>query len=231
MGKTVIVVNDGPGFFTTRVLAPFLNEAAYILMDGARIEQVDSAMTRWGWPVGPFALMDEVGLDIGRHVAEIMVQSFGDRLAAPPVFERLIADGRLGRKAKRGFYLYEEEKGKRVDEEIYRLVGWREAPKGTLPDREIVERCVFQMLNETARCMAEGIITDPADVDIGVIFGFGFPPFRGGLLREADRLGLATVVERLDAYAVRYGERLAPAPLLREKARRGEVFYPRGPGG
>jgi 3-hydroxyacyl-CoA dehydrogenase/enoyl-CoA hydratase/3-hydroxybutyryl-CoA epimerase len=231
MGKTVIVVNDGPGFFTTRVLAPFLNEAAYILMDGARIEQVDGAMTRWGWPVGPFALMDEVGLDIGRHVAEIMVQSFGDRLAAPPVFERLIADGRLGRKAKRGFYLYEEEKGKRVDDEVYRLVGWREAPKGTISDREIVERCVFQMLNETARCLAEGIIADPADVDIGVIFGFGFPPFRGGLLREADGLGLSTVVERLDAYAARYGERLAPAPLLREKARRGEVFYPRGPRG
>ncbi|HZF08807.1 MAG TPA: 3-hydroxyacyl-CoA dehydrogenase NAD-binding domain-containing protein [Thermoanaerobaculia bacterium] len=230
MGKTVIVVNDGPGFFTSRVLALYLNEAAYLLMDGARIDQVDAVLTRWGWPVGPFALMDEVGLDIGRHVAEILVQSLGERVAAPPIFERLIADGRLGRKAGRGFYLYGEEKGKKVDDSVYRLLGWQEAPR-PIPDREIVERCVFQMLNETARCLAEGIITDPADVDVGVIFGFGFPPFRGGLLREADRQGLGSIVERLDGYAARHGERLAPAPLLREKARKGEVFYPRGPRG
>ncbi|HEV7517711.1 MAG TPA: 3-hydroxyacyl-CoA dehydrogenase NAD-binding domain-containing protein [Thermoanaerobaculia bacterium] len=229
MGKTVIVVNDGPGFFTTRVLAPFLNEATHILMDGARIEQVDAAMTRWGWPVGPFALMDEVGLDIGKHVSQIMAESFGLRVEPSPVIARLIADGRLGRKAGRGFYLYGDPKeGKKVDPEVYARLGWQEAPAGSIPDREIVERCVFQMLNETARCIAEGIITDPADVDIGVIFGFGFPPFRGGLLREADRLGLATVVERLDAYAARYGQRLEPAPLLREMARKAEVFYPRG---
>jgi len=237
MGKTVIVVNDGPGFFTTRVLAPFLNEATYILLDGARIEQVDAAMTRWGWPVGPFALMDEVGLDIGQHVSEIMVESFGERVEPSPVLKRLIEDGRLGRKAGKGFYLYgddpekkgkEKEKQKQVDPDLYRRIGWKEAPAGSIPDREIVERCVFQMLNETARCIAEGIITDPADVDIGVIFGFGFPPFRGGLLREADRLGLATVVEKLDAYAARHGSRLEPAPLLRQMAAKGEVFYPRG---
>jgi 3-hydroxyacyl-CoA dehydrogenase/enoyl-CoA hydratase/3-hydroxybutyryl-CoA epimerase len=234
MGKTVIVVNDGPGFFTTRVLAPFLNEATYILLDGARIEQVDAAMTRWGWPVGPFALMDEVGLDIGQHVSRIMVESFGERVEPSPVLARLIEDGRLGRKAGKGFYLYGEEKEKKdkkekkVDPDLYGRIGWKEAPAGSISDREIVERCVFQMLNETARCIAEGIVTDPADVDIGVIFGFGFPPFRGGLLREADRLGLKTVVEKLDAYAARYGERLAPAPLLREMARKGEVFYPRG---
>ncbi|MEA2694575.1 MAG: 3-hydroxyacyl-CoA dehydrogenase / enoyl-CoA hydratase / 3-hydroxybutyryl-CoA epimerase [Acidobacteriota bacterium] len=230
MGKTVIVVNDGPGFFTTRVLAPFLNEATHILMDGARIEQVDAAMTRWGWPVGPFALMDEVGLDIGQHVSAIMAESFGERVEPSPVIARLIADGRLGRKAGRGFYLYGDDpkEGKKVDPEVYARLGWKEAKPGSIPDREIVERCVFQMLNETARCIAEGIITDPADVDIGVIFGFGFPPFRGGLLREADRLGLGTVVERLDAYAARYGKRLEPAPLLREMARKAEVFYPRG---
>jgi 3-hydroxyacyl-CoA dehydrogenase/enoyl-CoA hydratase/3-hydroxybutyryl-CoA epimerase len=233
MGKTVIVVNDGPGFFTTRVLAPFLNEATYILLDGARIEQVDAAMTRWGWPVGPFALMDEVGLDIGQHVSEIMVESFGKRVEPSPVLTRLIEDGRLGRKAGKGFYLYGDDpkkKEKKVDPDLYGRIGWKEAPAGagSISDREIVERCVFQMLNETARCMAEKIITDPADVDIGVIFGFGFPPFRGGLLREADRLGLPTVVAKLDAYAARHGERLAPAPLLREMAEKGEVFYPRG---
>lgn len=226
MGKIVIVVGDGPGFFTTRVLSPFLNEAAWLLADGAPVDQVDRAMTRWGWPVGPFALMDEVGLDVGRHVAEVMHGSMGDRLAPPPVFHRMIEDQRLGRKSKRGFYLYEDEKKRKgarpVDPAVYRLLDWS---PGQVSDEEIVERCWLQMLNETARCMEEGIIRDPADVDIGVIFGFGFPPFRGGLLREADRHGLAWVVSRLEGYAARHGRRLEPAGLLREMAVRGERFY------
>ncbi|HWN41761.1 MAG TPA: 3-hydroxyacyl-CoA dehydrogenase NAD-binding domain-containing protein [Thermoanaerobaculia bacterium] len=226
MGKTVIVVGDGPGFFTTRVLSPFLNEAAWLLAGGASIDQVDLAMTRWGWPVGPFALMDEVGLDVGRHVGEVMRESLGDRLTAPPVFQRMIDDKRLGRKSKRGFYLYGDEgkkKGSRpVDPAVYRLLDWSPVP---VSDEEIVERCWLQMLNETARCMEEGIIKDPADVDIGVIFGFGFPPFRGGLLQEADRHGLAWVVSKLEGYAAKHGSRLEPAGLLREMAVRGERFY------
>jgi 3-hydroxyacyl-CoA dehydrogenase/enoyl-CoA hydratase/3-hydroxybutyryl-CoA epimerase len=227
MGKTVIVVGDGPGFFTSRVLGTMLNEAAWMLAEGAGIDRVDRAMTRWGWPVGPFALLDEVGLDVAAHVGEVMRGALGERVAPPPVFQRMMDDKRLGRKARRGFYLYEEKDGKgkpgkKVDEAVYKLLGWRETP---LSDPEIVERCWLQMLNETARCMEEGIITNPADVDIGVIFGFGFPPFRGGLLREADRHGLAWVVETLDRYAGKYGERLRPAALLREMAGRGEKFY------
>jgi 3-hydroxyacyl-CoA dehydrogenase/enoyl-CoA hydratase/3-hydroxybutyryl-CoA epimerase len=231
MGKTVIVVGDGPGFFTSRVLGTMLNEAAWMLAEGASIDRVDKAMTRWGWPVGPFALMDEVGLDVGAHVGEVMREALGERVAPPPVFQRMLDDRRLGRKGKRGFYLYEEKEGqdkdktkgtKKVDESVYALLGWSETPVG---DEEIVERCWLQMLNETARCMEEGIIENPADVDIGVIFGFGFPPFRGGLLREADRHGLPWVVEKLDGYAERYGERLRPADLLREMAGRGERFY------
>lgn len=227
MGKTVIVVGDGPGFFTSRVLAPFLNEAAWLLVDGASVEQVDRAMTRWGWPVGPFALLDEVGLDVGRHAGEVMHEALGDRLEPPATFHRMIEDGRLGRKAKRGFYLYEEDDkkkkgGKKVDPAVYRLLEWQ---PGQISDEEIVERCWLQMLNETARCMEEGIIRDPADVDIGVIFGFGFPPFRGGLLREADRHGLPWVVSRLEEYAARHGKRLEPAALLRDMAGKGERFY------
>jgi 3-hydroxyacyl-CoA dehydrogenase/enoyl-CoA hydratase/3-hydroxybutyryl-CoA epimerase len=228
MGKTVIVVGDGPGFFTSRVLGAMLNEAVWMLAEGADIEKVDRAMTRWGWPVGPFALLDEVGLDVARHAGQVVREALGERVAPPPVFERMIADRRLGRKGKRGFYLYEEKEGKqgkgskRVDPAVYKLLDWRETP---LPDDEIVERCWLQMLNETARCMEEGILTNPADVDIGVIFGFGFPPFRGGLLREADRHGLPWVVERLDHYAERYGDRLRPAARLREMAGRGERFY------
>lgn len=228
MGKTVIVVGDGPGFFTSRVLAPFLNEAAWLLVDGASIEQVDRAMTRWGWPVGPFTLLDEVGLDVGRHAGEVMHAALGDRLEPPSTFHRMIEDGRLGRKAKRGFYLYDEDEKKKkkgdkqVDPAVYRLLEWQ---PGRVSDEEIVERCWLQMLNETARCMEEGIIREPADVDIGVIFGFGFPPFRGGLLREADRHGLPWVVGRLEEHARRRGKRLEPAALLRDMAARGESFY------
>jgi 3-hydroxyacyl-CoA dehydrogenase/enoyl-CoA hydratase/3-hydroxybutyryl-CoA epimerase len=226
MGKTVIVVGDGPGFFTSRVLGAMLNEAAWMLAAGADIEKVDRAMTRWGWPVGPFALLDEVGLDVAKHAGGVVREALGERVAPPPVFERMIADRRLGRKGKRGFYLYEEGKegktSKRVDPAVYNLLDWHETP---VDDDEVVERCWLQMLNETARCMEEGILTNPADVDIGVIFGFGFPPFRGGLLREADRHGLSWVVERLDRYAERYGDRLRPAGLLREMAARGGKFY------
>ncbi len=238
MGKTVIVVGDGPGFFTTRVLAPFLNEAAWLLADGAAIDRVDKVMTRWGWPVGPFTLLDEVGLDVGHHVAEVLQATLGDRLEAPGTFQRMIDDKRLGRKAKRGFYLYPKEeekkeekkeektkkdgKAREVDPAVYRLLDWK---AGEVSDEEIVERCWLQMLNETARCMEEGIITDPADVDIGVIFGFGFPPFRGGLLREADRMGLPWVVERLEHYAAERGKRLEPAELLRDMARKGTTFH------
>lgn len=228
MGKTVIVVNDGAGFFTSRVLSPFLNEAAHLLLEGARIDRVDEAMTRWGWPVGPFALLDEVGLDVARHAAGVLVGALGDRLLPPPVFARLAADGRLGRKSGRGFYLYGEG-GKVPDAAVYELLRPVAPAAGSgapeLGDAEIAERCYLQMLNETARCMEEGVIEDPSDVDIGTIFGFGFPPFRGGLLREADRQGLPRLVDRLDAYAARLGSRFEPAGLLREMARRGETFH------
>jgi 3-hydroxyacyl-CoA dehydrogenase/enoyl-CoA hydratase/3-hydroxybutyryl-CoA epimerase len=233
MGKTVIVVEDGPGFFTSRVLSPFLNEAAFLLVEGARIDRVDEAMVRWGWPVGPFALLDEVGLDVARHASGVVVEALGDRLLPPPIFDRLAEDGRLGRKSGRGFYLYAEGE-KLPDAAVYAQVeadaGARDGARDSardLTDAEITERCYLQMLNETARCMEEGVIEDPDDVDVGVIFGFGFPAFRGGLLREADRLGLARIVDRLDAYAARLGRRFEPAGRLREMARHGETFHRR----
>ncbi|HEY8021439.1 MAG TPA: 3-hydroxyacyl-CoA dehydrogenase family protein, partial [Thermoanaerobaculia bacterium] len=193
------------------------------------IDRVDEAMTRWGWPVGPFALLDEVGLDVARHVSEVMVEALGERLLPPPVFARLTADGRLGRKAGRGFYLYGEGE-KHPDAAVYRLVEPLSGLAGggsasSLSDAEIAERCFLQMLNETARCMEDGVIADPADVDLGVILGFGFPAFRGGLLREADRRGIGEIVDRLDACTARLGARFEPAGLLREMARRGERFH------
>ena len=221
MGKTIIVVNDGPGFFTSRVLGPFVNEALHILEGGARIDRIDKVMTGWGWPVGPLALLDEVGLDIAYHAGKVMVKHAGERAKASPIFELMITDGRLGRKAKKGFYDYRKQP-KQVSPSIYDVIFWDEKP---ISDQEIIERCWMQMLNETARCIEEGIISNPADIDIGVIFGFGFPPFRGGILREADRVGVSYVVDRLDTYAAKYGMRLEPAQLLRDMAKKGEKFH------
>ncbi len=227
MGKTVIVVDDGPGFFTSRVLGPFVNEAAWILSEGVPIRRIDQAMRRWGWPVGPLELLDEVGLDIAHHAGQVMAPYFGDRIAAPPAFQRMIDAGRLGRKSGMGFYDYAGDE-KQPDEQVYELLGWQEAPAdrpGSVTDEEITERCWLQMLNETARCIEDGVIENPTDIDIGVIFGFGFPPFRGGILKQADRMGLPAVVEALDGYAKRYGKRLEPAGLLRQMAAAGKGFH------
>jgi 3-hydroxyacyl-CoA dehydrogenase/enoyl-CoA hydratase/3-hydroxybutyryl-CoA epimerase len=163
-----------------------------------------------------------------------MLEHFGDRVSPPPVFARMLEDGRAGRKAGKGFHLYGKAagaKGKKggmrpgkrpVDPAVYELLDWQ---PGRVSELEIAERCWLQMLNETARCTEDGVIGNPVDVDVGVIFGLGFPPFRGGVLHEADRVGLAWVVERLDGYAERYGERLAPAQLLRDMARDGRRFH------
>lgn len=221
MGKTIIVVDDGPGFFTSRVLGPFCNEALWCLAEGASVEQIDRVVSGWGWPVGPMALLDEVGIDIAFHAGQVMTEYSGERADTSPIFERMIEAERFGRKKGLGFYDY-SKKPKVVDPKVYELIGWQESD---LRDEDIVDRCWLQMLNETARCIEDGVISNPKDIDIGVIFGFGFPPFRGGILREADRLGLDWVVARLDAFAENHGERLAPAQLLRDMAKKGEVFH------
>ncbi len=224
LGKTLIVVGDGPGFYTSRILASFLNEAAWLLVEGASIEQVDAALKDWGFPVGPFTLLDEVGLDVAAHAGATMAEAFSDRIETPEVFAKMLADGRLGRKAGKGFHTY--GKGpKRVDPAVYGLIGWQ---KKEIPTPEITERCVLQMLNEAVLCLEEGILASPEDGDIGAIFGLGFPPFRGGLFRAADRWGAGTVVGLLEGHAARHGRRFTPASRLVEMAERGERFYPEG---
>jgi len=224
LGKTLIVVADGPGFYTSRILATFLNEAAWLLVEGATIEQVDAALSGWGFPVGPFALLDEVGLDVAAHAGRTMAEAFSDRIETPEVFAKMLADGRLGRKAGKGFYTY--GKGpKKVDPAVYDLIGWR---RKEIPIAEITERCVLQMLNEAVLCLEEGILASPEDGDIGAIFGLGFPPFRGGLFRTADRWGAGVTVGLLEGLAARHGRRFTPAARLVEMAERGERFYPAG---
>jgi 3-hydroxyacyl-CoA dehydrogenase/enoyl-CoA hydratase/3-hydroxybutyryl-CoA epimerase len=222
MGKSVIVVNDGPGFYTTRVLGFMVQEAGRLFEQGASIEDVDRAMTSFGFPVGPLALADEVGVDVGAHVAEILAEAFPDRFTANRAIARMVQSGRLGRKSKRGFYDYGGRR-KKPDPGVYAL---REAEPATFPRELMQRRMVLAFLNEAVRCLEEGIIASPRDGDVGAIMGVGFPPFLGGPFRYADSLGLEDVVAQLRQMAYAYGAVYHPAELLMHVAGAGERFHP-----
>jgi 3-hydroxyacyl-CoA dehydrogenase / enoyl-CoA hydratase / 3-hydroxybutyryl-CoA epimerase len=222
-GKTVIVVRDGPGFYTSRVLAPYLNEAAHLLLDGAEVRAVDEALLDFGFPVGPYQLLDEVGIDVGEKVAHVLHAAFGERMRAPDAMAALVKEGRLGRKAKKGFYTY-DGKTKTVDESVYAVLP-ASTKRRPVTKEEVVERCVYPLVNEAIRCLEEGIVRSPRDADVGAVFGLGFPPFRGGPFRFADAFGAAALANRLESWASKLGPRFEPAALLREKAAKGERFY------
>jgi 3-hydroxyacyl-CoA dehydrogenase/enoyl-CoA hydratase/3-hydroxybutyryl-CoA epimerase len=228
-GKTVIVVKDGVGFYTSRILAPYMNEAAHLLAEGVAIESIDRALVDWGWPVGPIQLMDEVGIDVAAHVGGIVHAAFGDRMAPPAALAALTDDDRQGRKNGRGFYRYGGgssimKDGKRqVDRDVYRALGIE--PKTKLPAEEIQMRCSLQLVNEALLAFGEGILRSPRDGDVGAIFGLGFPPFRGGPFRYVDTLGAAEVLRRVRGYEMRFGRRWTPAPALVDMARTGNRFY------
>ncbi|KZN44852.1 fatty acid oxidation complex subunit alpha FadJ [Pseudoalteromonas luteoviolacea] len=221
-GKTPIVVKDKAGFYVNRILAPYVNEAANLLLAGEPIEKIDSALVEFGFPVGPLALLDEVGIDIGSKIAPILEKELGERFKAPNAFERMIDNKRLGRKTGRGFYSYEGKKGKKVDESVYELLGITQAPR--LNKQEIANRCVAQMLNEASRCLDEGIIASARDGDIGAIFGIGFPPFLGGPFSYMDKRGINKVCSELSTYATE-NEVFTPSEPLRAKAEAGEGYY------
>lgn len=228
-GKTVIVVNDGPGFYTTRILAPFLMEAAWLIGEGVSIETIDRALTNFGFPVGPVTLMDEVGLDTGLKVSKTMHHAFGERIALPPGIEKVSADKRLGRKNGRGFYLYQQGKRQGVDPSVYSLFGQdakaiKAAKTSPVPTGTIIDRIVLQMVNEAAHCLEQNILRSCRDGDIGALFGLGFPPFLGGPFAYVDKIGAAEVVAKLTALQERYGPRFAPAPILKKFAQEGLKF-------
>jgi 3-hydroxyacyl-CoA dehydrogenase/enoyl-CoA hydratase/3-hydroxybutyryl-CoA epimerase len=230
-GKTVIVVRVGVGFFTSRILGPYMNEASYILTEGASVEGIDRALMAWGWPVGPITLLDEVGIDVAAHVGPIMLEAFGDRMAPPPTVTRLVDDGRKGRKNERGFYRYGaavKGKPKQVDESVYEILGLPVPdPKADspVPIGEIQQRCSLQLINEAMHCWGDGILRCPRDGDIGAIFGLGFPPFLGGPFRHVDNIGADRIVAQIEVYRDRFGDRWTPAPVLLEMAEKGQRFY------
>ncbi|MDZ7717412.1 MAG: fatty acid oxidation complex subunit alpha FadJ [Balneolaceae bacterium] len=225
-GKNVIVVNDGPGFYTTRILAPFINEALLLLEEGAKIEDLDSAMKQFGFPVGPVALLDEVGIDVGAHVAETLSDKFEKRGAkTSKKSKELMEDDYLGRKNKRGFYKYEEgsNKKKEVNEKIYSYFGG--ADRKSFDQKEIQDRLSSMMINEAVLCLQEEILQNPTDGDLGAILGLGFPPFLGGPFRYIDRIGVESFIEQMKSLQDQHGDRFKPADILNEMKTKGSLFH------
>jgi 3-hydroxyacyl-CoA dehydrogenase / enoyl-CoA hydratase / 3-hydroxybutyryl-CoA epimerase len=226
--KTPLIVNDGAGFLVNRLLAPYLNEAGWLLSEGVRIDDVDAALRGFGMPMGPFRLLDEVGLDVARHAAAVMHEAFGERMRPAPALAALERTDRLGRKGGAGFYRYSKGAEKGVDSAVYRELGDAVGPKRRMAADEIVDRAILAMVNEAARALEDGIVADAGGLDLGMIMGTGFPPFRGGLLRYADRRGTREIADRLLAFAQAHGPRFEPAPSLQERARASRAFYDAG---
>jgi len=210
-GKTPIVVNDGPGFLVNRLLLPYMVEAVSLLEEGHSIQELDHAMKKFGMPMGPIELFDEVGIDVAAKVAKILQQTMADRMAESDLLDNLVKANRLGKKNKIGFYKYDGRK-KTYDPMVETFIKIKE--KSELTDEELQQRMVYPMINEAARCLEDGISSTARDVDIGMIFGTGFAPFRGGLLKFADSEGLEKVISALSDFEKKFGSRFKPADYL-----------------
>jgi len=225
LGKVPVVVKDGPGFLVNRILGPYLNEAGFLLGDGASIAQIDRVAKDFGMPMGPLRLIDEIGIDVSRHAGASLHEALGDRLAPSPALVALGQTNRLGRKGGSGFYTYEKGREKGIDESIYEVLGSVLPPMRELDEKEIRTRLLMPMINEAARLLEEGVAGTAADVDLAMIMGTGFPPFRGGLLRFADTLHPKALLETIRALVQVHGDRFEPAPLIVSLANDDRSFY------
>lgn len=242
LGKTVVLTADAPGFVVNRILAPYLREAILLMQEGVPLEDIEKAIKDFGMPMGPLELLDEVGLDIAEKVIHVLHDSLGDRMTPPTIMEGINALKIVGRKGGKGIYVYDAPGGRRKSyiEKVGK--GWRKkkikkyvfnpdvvaaikAPRNPKSAGEIRDRLVLAMVNEAARVMEEGIVSLPSELDLAMIFGTGFPPFTGGVLRYADQQGLANVAQKLTFLSQVSGENYTPAALLREKAAKGGTFY------
>jgi len=229
-GKTVITVGDGPGFYTTRVLARYMAEALACLREGADVTSIDGAMRRFGFPMGPFELLDDLGIDVGAKIQVVLHDAFAGRdVPDDDTLQRLVAAGHQGRKVGKGFYrIRGGKRTKEVDRGVYAAAGL--GARRAMPETEVAERLSLAMLDEAVRCLDEGVLRSPVDGDVGAVFGFAYPPFLGGPFFHADSVGAGPLVERLAALERRYGKRFAAAEGLVRRARSGERFHADGAG-
>lgn len=226
LGKSPIVVGDGPGFLVNRVLLPYMNEALLLVEEGAAIKHVDRAATAFGMPMGPITLYDTVGLDVAVHAGAVMNEAFPDRVKPSTILPAMVEAGRLGKKAGRGFFDYGGKKKDRGVEspEVEALIKAHRRGEKKFSHEELADRLFLPMLLEATRVLEDGVAASVQDVDLALIYGIGFPPFHGGLFFWADTIGAAAIVEKLKNYQ-NLGERFAPTKLLLDKAKTNKKFY------
>lgn len=222
--KTPVVVNDGPGFLVNRILAPFLNEAAFLLQEGVSVEDLDRAVLNFGMPMGPCRLMDEIGIDVCEHVGVIMEKGLGDRAKASDLSKKAVEKGLLGKKANKGFYEYDQD-GKQmgVHPDMEKLLP---SKKISMDETMIQMRVFLPMINEAANILEDKIVDSASTVDLGLIFGIGFPPFRGGLLKYADSEGVERIKAAIEKFASEVDKnRYGVSPYIERLVKENKGFY------
>lgn len=233
MGKTPIVVNDCPGFLVNRILFAYFGGFNKLIAEGGNFQAVDKALEGFGWPMGPAYLLDVVGMDTGKHAAGVMAEGFPDRMASEgkTIIDALFDANRLGQKNGKGFYQYENDKKgkpqKKTDPSVDAVIASVQATAIDIDAQDMVDRLMIPMCIESARCLEDNIVSSAAEVDMGLVYGVGFPPFRGGALHHVDKMGLAAFCARADEFA-HLGPLYHPTDKMREMAKSGGTFYSTG---
>jgi len=230
IGKTPLIVSDSPGFLVNRILTAYGNEAGRLLEEGAAVDRVDHVLERFGMPMGPFTMTDVVGMDIAHHTAESIRTALRlDPAEQSLIFDRLFEAGKYGKKTGQGLYRYEGGQKRGNPDLGPMLTALRNErglkPRSNISDQEISDRIVMIMVNTAAWCLEKAVVQSPGDVDLGLIMGAGFPPFRGGLLKYCDRIGIQKINETLDRYSRSAGPRFSPSPMITHLAKHGRGFY------
>jgi len=224
IGKTPIIVSDCPGFLVNRVFMAGLNEVMWMFQEGVPMHRIEKALLDYGMPMSPFLLADEVGNDVGYKVAKILESAYGERMHCPEIVQLMAENGLDGKKNGKGFYLY-AKKNHEPNPEIQQLLTAFHPANTFVSDQDIKDRMVLSMINEASRCLAEKVIASPEYLDMALVMGTGFPPFRGGPLKYADEVGLGLIIERLKSFESAFGPRFSPSESLLKMESEGKTFY------
>jgi 3-hydroxyacyl-CoA dehydrogenase/enoyl-CoA hydratase/3-hydroxybutyryl-CoA epimerase len=229
LGKTPIVVKDVAGFLVNRILLPYMNEAAYLLQEGAEIKRIDSVIEKFGMPMGPFILADVVGIDVGVKVAHSLQEAYGERMRVADILEEIYQNHKtlLGKKVGKGFYIHAAQN--HVNIEVNTILSKVRSAKNIhtiyIRDEEIIDRCILMMANEAAKCLEENVVKNASYLDMAMIMGCGFPPFRGGVLKYVDSYGIENAVKKLQELNKKHGKRFEVSKLLLDMAQKKQKFY------
>lgn len=223
LGKTPIVVGDCAGFLVNRIFTIGANEFMHLYEEGVSFDKLEKIMLRFGYPMGPFTLADEIGIDVLAKVNKVLESAYGSRMKGSPILDKMLDQQLLGKKVGKGFFLYQGKKRTR-NPVIESFRGAVKEPD--ISDVEMSDRFLLSMINEATRTLSENVISRPDYLDMSLIMGTGFPPFRGGLLRYADELGIDYVVDHLQQFSQKWGDRFTPCQRLLDMQKAGKRFYP-----